>query len=365
MNPPDVTTTKAKDTNKHNGDPASSSAPVTPPIVGDGGGGGSSSSYHHSPTVKCNGGSGNSSATSKRGRYDAEKCRVYIANQTKVSKIDRFAAQISKADDVECELRTYLRNILTIFMKQSAQNTLDFLHRCKDALKRHHQDRMILISSNSQRKNSPSKFKNGPNEILRIPSSRSSNSMSEDLYNGPGARLLREILSSNLSKKDHLNHITQPLHRGHNHYRHSSHQIQIEPDDINHDSSSPEDYRLEGYGSDMSFSKTDEPSDWDELTEQNYLSSTTFEPASFVKKIEISIRNDLKRSECLSFKLNQIRQKFEKLAHKHRLRVDLVYAAEEERQSASVIRRSAYNFSVAAIRATSTPIHVQKPRYSK
>lgn len=173
--------------------------------------------------------------TTSSGYYDADKCRAYIANQVKVSKIDRFVAQVSRALEVEASIQDRLDNILRDFNRHSAGITKNF----RVCLQRHR--KAIALEQ--------------------------SDSIEEDL-------------------KD------------------------------------------------------------------------LFKPTLFVKKLNEYIRGNIKKSKAIMAQLNTLGQIFERLALEHRDNVDLVYAAEEERQAASVIRRSAYNLSMAAIKATSTPVHV-------
>lgn len=171
------------------------------------------------------------------GYYDADKCRAYIANQIKVSKIDRFVAQVSRALEVEASIQERLDIVLMNFGKHSAQLTKE----CRLCLQKHRKAMAIEQAS---------------------------------------------PFDGNPTFKD--------LHK----------------------------------------------------------------PSLFVRKLNEYIRGNIKKSKAIMAKLNTIGQIFERLALEHRDNVDLVYAAEEERQAASVIRRSAYNLSMAAIKATSTPVHV-------
>lgn len=172
------------------------------------------------------------------GYYDADKCRAYIANQIKVSKIDRFVAQVSRALEVEASIQERLDKVLMNFGKHSAQLTKD----CKVCLQRHRKSPIAFEQANSIE----------------------------------GDQFLKDLCK----------------------------------------------------------------------------------PSLFVRKLNEYIRGNIKKSRAIMAKLNTIGQIFERLALEHRDNVDLVYAAEEERQAASVIRRSAYNLSMAAIKATSTPVHV-------
>lgn len=175
--------------------------------------------------------------TTSSGYYDADKCRAYIANQVKVSKIDRFVAQVSRALEVEASIQERLDNILKDFNRHSAEITKNF----KGCLQRHRKA------------------------------------------------------------------------------------IALEQSDSIEDDSNLKDL---------------------------------FKPTLFVKKLNEYIRGNIRKSKAIMAQLNTLGQIFERLALEHRDNVDLVYAAEEERQAASVIRRSAYNLSIAAIKATSTPVHV-------
>jgi hypothetical protein len=84
--------------------------------------------------------------------------------------------------------------------------------------------------------------------------------------------------------------------------------------------------------------------------------SDLFDPSLYAHKIEQLIRDEIRRSELIMSQLNSIQNISRSLASNHRDQVDSVYSAVEERQSSVVIRRSAYNLSLAATEATSTPI---------
>lgn len=243
----------------------------------------------------------NPSTSTSSGYYDAEKCRAHIAKQIKVSKIDRFAAQIGQAIDVETGLHSRLCNILNMFVKCSAKVTNEFTLRCKLGLQRHRQDRILNQSKRKSSKKTDSRLNNHVNEQYTI---------SNDLLYGEGAQLILELLS-------------QPM--------------TCMPSKHIRASSTTEEVILD---------------------EDDYMNTDSFEPQLFVKKLESSIRNNLRRSRSITTQLNKIKQLFERLALEHRDKVDIVYAAEEERQATIVTRRSAYNLSVAAIKATTTPIHV-------
>lgn len=247
-----------------------------------------------------------------RGYYDAEKCRAHIANQIKVSKIDRFAAQINKAQEIELEIQSRIRQVLDLFVNKSARPVQDFTSKCKTSL----QSKLHGDQKHTARKQYSTSKKNRQ----RKPSSEN-RSLSEDLLNGPELRLVVDLLSGNRSKNLALNY-----------------------DDDSELESGP------------CQTTTLHHEEW--LTDQDCRFINSFEPANFVENLIGHLKSDSRRSQRILDYLCSIKHLFEKLASDHRLNVDLVYAAEEERQSATVIRRSAYNLSLAAIKATSTPVHV-------
>lgn len=261
-----------------------------------------------------------STSNGQSGYYDAEKCRAHIANQIRVSKIDRFSTQASRALEIETSMKSRLSNILNMFVTCSAQVAYDFTSKCKSGLQRHRQDRIL----NHQRK--PSKRGKVAPINHRYPdrSKQSNSTISNDLLYGSGAQLVRKLM---IQSKTFSKHIKRK-------------QMNCEEKQFSNDSSADEDQNQTV------------------LSDEDYILSDSFEPSIFVKQLEVMIRNNLKRSSDIIMQLNTIRQLFEKLASEHRDKVDIVYAAEEERQAATVIRRSAYNLSVAAFKATSTPVHV-------
>lgn len=274
-------------------------------------------------------------ATTSSGYYDAEKCRAHIANQIKVSKIDRFAAQISRAIEVEASIQSRLCNIFNMFVKRSAQVTHDFTFKCKSGLQRHRQDRIL-----NQRRKSSLKNNKKTTDTTRLhqqqhhhhhhPDTRQY-SISNDLLYGPGAQLLHSLLTQSLShSKQPIIAITKPT--------------------------PPSTQYIENNNNDNFASCSERASST--LSEDDYLLSDLFEPTLFVKKLKDCIQNNMQKSETITLELSAMRQLFERLASEHRDQVDLVYSAEEERQTKTVIRRSAYNLSMAAIKATSTPVHV-------
>lgn len=272
------------------------------------------------PTATTSANSNTGAASS--GYYDADKCRAYIANQIKVSKIDRFASQVSNAIDVESNIQQRLSNVLNMYVKRCAQITHEFTFKCKTGLQRHR----LLVN---QRK--PSKIKKTDRYLG---DSTKQVSLSNDLLHGSGVQMVRALL-------------TQPtLLTTNKHVKKKITTSEVydcgDDDMVDLKNSSQEASRLEG----LTFNEND------------YLLCDAFEPALFVKKLDDCIRNNLRKSKAIMVQLSTIRQLFERLASEHRDNVDLVYAAEEERQAATVVRRSAYNLSVAAIKATSTPVHV-------
>lgn len=266
-----------------------------------------------------------SAAISSSGYYDVDKCRAFIANQTKISKIDRFAAQVCKAHDVESDIRCRLGNILNMFVKRSAQVTHEFTFKCKLGLQHHRQDRIL----NQQRKSSK-KFKTDT-RIQRYGRAKHYSSISSDLLYGPGAQLFRTLLSQSIPSTDLVRRKeAKNSTRGH---------------DVHHQLSRQHDNEIPSIESSS-------------LSEEDYFLSDLFEPKMLVSQLEDSIRSNISKSEAIVDQMNMIRQLFERLASEHRDKVDMVYSAEECRQAATVTRRSAYNLSVAAIKATSTPVHV-------
>lgn len=252
------------------------------------------------------------------GYYDAEKCRAYIAKKTRVSKIDRFASQIIKATEVEAAIHTRLSKVLNLFVKRSAQVTKDFTNRCKLGLQRHRKDRILnrgqrKIEMKCVRKdNQPGSRRSGRQTTI-----------SNDLLYGYGAQLVHGLMRS---QQDETNSITSKSNRQHvsanfDHCDRDDHHALI-------------------------------------LTEDDYVLIDSFDPQLYAKQLSESIESNLRSSVAINDRLESIVQLFERLASEHRHNVDLVYAAEEERQAATVMRRSAYNLSVVAIKATTTPVHV-------
>lgn len=281
----------------------------------------------------------NSTTTSNNtisGYYDAEKCRAHIANQMRVSKIDRFAAQVYKALEVEADVNFRLANILNMFLKRSAQVAHEFALKCKLGLRNHRQDRILNHSKTNKNYNKTAGKNNKLTKQTTFSKTRTriinvtdrQYTISNDLLYGEGAQLIQELLGQSTSIISKEYNLCPPSKR--------QATIKEEMDDE---------------------FKTTQPSNESDLMNLNDISDT-FDPAFFVKKLEGCIRVSLQSSNTITIRLTTIRQIFEKLASEHRAKVDLVYAAEEERQSSTVIRRSAYNLSVAAIKATSTPIHV-------
>lgn len=267
----------------------------------------------------------NYTATTSSGYYDADKCRAYIANQIKVSKIDRFATQVSNAMDVESNIQQRLVNVLNMYVKRCAQITHEFTFKCKNGIQRH---RLIA----NQRR--PSKVKKADCFISDTNITKQT-SISNDLLHGLGVQMVRALL-------------TQPLLLTTKHIK----KKQL-PSSNNSELRNSFNEMIKG-------GENDDDTNLEKLTfnEEDYLLCEAFEPALYVKKLDDCMRNNLRKSKAIMVQLSTIRQLFEKLALEHRDNVDLVYAAEEERQAATVTRRSAYNLSVAAIKATSTPVHV-------
>lgn len=246
-----------------------------------------------------------------KGYYDAEKCRAHIANQIKVSKIDRFAAQINKAQEIELEIQSKIREVLEIFVQKSARTAYEFVSRCKSGLL--HESNLEPASYKTKRiKRMKKKANLKRRSVDAIP-------ISKDLYHGVELRMILDLLSG------------QPTFNK---------ALTIE------DMLSDDDSVMSGFDGALSLDATD----------INLIN--LFKPTDFIDNLKDHLKSDRRKSQKILDYLTSIKQLFEKLASEHRLNVDLVYAAEEERQSATVIRRSSYNLSLAAIKATSTPVHV-------
>lgn len=257
--------------------------------------------YVHSTTTL----SLSSASASATGYYDAEKCRAHIANQSRVSKIDRFAVQVNRAVEIETDVHRRLSNILNMFLKRSAKVAHDFSLKCKLGSQRHRQDRILNQSKRSSKKQQHQQQSQHTSSITP------SVNISNDLLYGRGAQLVHELLNQPML-------FLPPRHPK----KKSKHET---PTNEQEDSHQPK-------GSEL------------------------FEPSLFVDKLEDSIRDNIKKSKAIMNKLVTLQQLFKNMAAEHRDKVDFVYAAEEERQATTVIRRSAYNLSVAAIKATSTPM---------
>ena len=283
------------------------------------------------------------------GYYDAEKCRAYIANQIRVSKIDRFVAQVNKAVEIELLVHTRLSNILNMFLKRSSQVAYEFTMKCKLGLQRHRQDR--ILNHQTRRGNYGRKGRRGNFKTIISSSSSSSSSstystdlneqyiMSNDLLYGEGAQLINQLLSQASATKN--------LEKATSVKRGPKKNFILMKTTLNSSSSSSSSASSSASSSDPSIN-----------VEEDNLQTDLFDSHAFVRHLEDCIRLTLKQSESITDQLSTMRQLFERLAAEHRDQVDLVYAAEEERQSSLVTRRSAYNLSMAAIKATSTPIHV-------
>lgn len=269
--------------------------------------GNTNASNNHEPQI--------ASTSTSKGYYDAEKCRAYMASQNRVSKIDRFASQVIKAVEVEADVNERLSNLLTMFVRRSASVARDFTLKCKLGFQRHRQDRIL----NHPRKTN---LKRKANTLF---SDSRRYSISNDLLYGQGAQLVQTLLSQSVTPTPHKHIKRKP-----------------ESSDV-----------VDGHNNiDFSMSTNGD------LTGDDCLQADLFDPSIFVKKLEDCFRNNLFKSKSITCRLNTVRQIFERLASEHRDKVDFVYAAEEERQATTVVRRSAYNLSIAAIKATSTPVHV-------
>lgn len=302
---------------------------------------GSSRSNHEPPTTSNSNNNANnhqqqqqSQSTSNhntgcQGYYDAEKCRAHIANQTRVSKIDRVAAQIARALEVETGFQSRLISVLNMFLKRSALVAMTFTTRCKFGLKRHRQDRILNQSKRRRRASASTTLKVHSQTTRRQENKKNSGidysdeqfTISNDLLYGQGVQLIHELLSQSMAV-DPPGRPSKTIKR---------------PTTTSEDNN---------YDCKLDATKLDS---WDD---------TQFEPDLYVKKLEDYLQISLRKSNLIAAQLNKIKSTFERLATEHRDQVDLVYAAEENRQATTVIRRSAYNLSVAAIKATSTPVHV-------
>lgn len=287
----------------------------------------------HSYTLKTSATSTYTSVSPSKGIYDAEKCRAHIANQVKVSKIDRFAAQISKAIEVELQLQSRLTNVLNMFVKRSAQVTQEFTNKCKMGLQRHRQDRILNLNKVTKSSLIIKKTQHHHHHHHK-PRSCSAGlnkySISNDLLYGPGAQLVFSLMSyQTMPSVTKIRRKKKPPPKGYD--------VVIKEEPID----------------------TMKTSMLKNFSEEDYINlADSFEPSKFVKQLGDCLRNNVQKSAAITTYLSKMRQTFERLAADHHDKVDLVYAAEEERQAATVIRRSAYNLSVAAIKATSTPVHV-------
>lgn len=228
------------------------------------------------------------------GYYDAEKCRAYIANQSRVNKVHRFAYQILKALEIEVDVTSRLSAILNMYLRRSCRVVFDFSSKCKLGVLHHRQDRIL----NQPRKHNPSN-KRGPAVLEQ-------STINNDLLYGEGAQLLQELL-------------TQPLE----HYQSKKTKRKNLKD-------------LE------SRKKSDVKDDDDE---SDSLATNTFEPRSYVMKLEDCIRVSMRSSKVITNRLNDIKHSFEKLVTDHRDRFEMVYALEEERQASTIVRRSTYNLN--------------------
>lgn len=277
-------------------------------------------------------------ATTSTGFYDAEKCRTYIANQIKVNKIDRFATQVDRASEIEFDIQRRLGNLMNMYRKHSAQLAHDFTNRCKLAVQRHRQDRILNHNHNLKAKHQH-KLKQSTANSQQLtkklkPSDPNANlnyTISNDLLYGPGAQLLHTLLIQS-------QHISPKQHNGKR--RPSSIDRQEELEEI-------KDVLFDGAGNGIV-----------SLNENDYQLSDHFDSKLYVKKLEIQIKTNIDKSRIIIQQLIKVRQLFERLALDHRDKVDRVYAVEEERQAATVTRRSTYNLSISAIKATSTPVHI-------
>jgi hypothetical protein len=222
----------------------------------------------------------------------SDEPETYVSIKKRVSKIDRFASCF--AIEVEERVHSRLSNILNMFLDRSSKVIHEFSMKCKSGFQRHLQDRILDQSKNPNKTHKPS-LKNKPPPNYHLSDDR--------LFYGEGAQLIHELL-------------IQPL-----------------PQKTN---------------------KRKRPNQ--DTTETMMSSPDSFEPSLYVQKIEQLIREEIRRSLLIVDKLNIVQNTLKYLARNHRDQVDSVYSAVEERQASVVIRRSAYNLSLAANQATSTPI---------
>lgn len=222
----------------------------------------------------------------------SDESEACMSIKRKVSKIDRFTLRF--AIEVEGTVHSRLSNIINMFLNRSAKLVCQFSMKCKLGSQRHRQDRILNQSKNLTRKHQQS-----PGSYLS----------SDRLFYGEGAQLVHELLNQPLPFK------TPPKH-----------------------------------------TKRRKPSHEANSLVPPLPTSDLFEPSLYAQKIEEMIRNEIRRSELIMNKLDTVQNTLRYLASNHRNQVDSVYSAVEERQASVVIRRSAYNLSLAATQATSTPI---------
>lgn len=283
----------------------------------------------------------NSPYQASSGFYDAEKCRAHIANRTKVSRIDRFAVQVGNAIEIEADIQIRLGKLMNLFRKHTARVAHDFTFRCKLGLSRHRQDRILNQKREVSVHSASSKHIRGKKAIRHTTAAASTRQtarlgaigkslppISNDLLYGSGAQLVRSLL------------------------------LQSGSFSVNNKRSGKRANGEELLARLISASNG-EASSAASLTDDDCQLSELFEPHLFVCHLEERLISLMDRSKLIGSQLNNVRQLFERLAMDHRDQVDAVYAAEEERQTAAgVVRRSTYNLSMAAFKATSTPVHV-------
>ena len=243
------------------------------------------------------------SQTASSGYYDAEKCRAHIARQSRVNKILRFSSQIIGAVEIESLIGSRLSSILDMYTLRSCHVTYDFSAKCKFGTSRHREDRIL----NQPKKHNPGN-KRGPAQAQKGDNS-DQNSINNDLLYGEGAKLVQELL-------------VQPL----KYYppKQSRRRKVIDSDD----------------------KKGQTPGKIKNIeTDASCVMASSFEPRLYVLKLEESIRDNLRASQTVAERLEDVKRLFERLVTEHHDRFEMVYALEEERQASTIVRRSTYNLN--------------------
>lgn len=269
-------------------------------------------------------------SNSKKGYYDAEKCRAYIASQSRVSKIDRFVAQVNKAQEVELEIHDRIKELMNFFFKQSNKQALDFISKFK-------------INSNNEKTNGRRRKlirrkKSGTPKKSKLANYRVT-PVDNKLLDGSNLKIVLKLITTS---EPNSVEVCEDLKNE------QQQEDEAADEQINDDMNMIDEHEAE-----------DIASGDEQMTEEDWRTWHNLDPSLFVSQLKENLKDDRNKSERILKNLCSIRKLFENLASRHRVNLDLVYAAEEERQSASVTRRSAYNLSMAAMKATSTPVHVK------